>query len=435
MKVIGIIAEYNPFHLGHAYQLQKAHELFGEDTAIVAVMSGSFVQRGEPAIASKWTRAQAALQCGVDLVIEIPFTYACASAERFAQGAVGLLQATGIVTDLYFGSEFIDLSLLNILAGILSDESLPYTLLLKAGLKDGHSYAKARELALTAYLVAIGNSEIAEKCAALLKMPNTILALEYLIALKKSGSGIKPSVLLRYGAGYHDISMTNENASASAIRNTVTKSVVKGVFSVSQLAGQLAGKMPPESLSPLLSEWSNGIRPVLASDFIPETILALRSRTTAQLDGLAYMGDQVSHRLKNAVAGLRNCSKEDLPESFRALSDTKRYAGTRINRALISLLLGQTAADLASLSSPEYLRILGFSERGRYLLRLMKKTASLPQIDKASDFLEYGQNEKLSRMAELDLLSTDLWGLKAGYIYGDEYERSVIRIKGKVVIK
>lgn len=430
MKVIGIIAEYNPFHLGHAYQLQKAHELFGEDTAIVAVMSGSFVQRGEPAITGKWVRTQAALQCGVDLVIEIPFTFACASAERFALGAVSLLQATGIVTDLYFGSECIDLSLLTILAGILSEESLPYTLLLKANLKDGHSYAKARELALTSYLVTIGSSELAGKCGALLRMPNTILALEYLIALQKSGSRIKPSVLLRSGAGYHDISMASKNASASAIRNTVTKSVGKGVFSVSQLAGQLAGKMPSESLSPLLAEWSNGIRPVLAADFIPETILALRSHTTAQLDELAYMGDQVSHRLKNAVAGLRNCSKEDLPESFRALSDTKRYAGTRINRALISLLLGQTAADLASLSSPEYLRILGFSERGRYLLRLMKKTAVLPQIDKASDFLEYGQNEKLSRMAELDLLSTDLWGLKAGYIYGDEYERSVIRIKG-----
>ena len=435
MKVVGIVAEYNPFHLGHAYQIQKAHEIFGEDAAIAAVMSGNFVQRGEPAIASKWIRTQEALQCGVDLVIEIPFTFACASAERFAQGAISLLQATGIVTDLYFGSECIDLSLLTSLADILTEESLPFTLLLKANLKDGQSYAKARELALTTYLVTIGRSEMAEKCGALLKMPNTILALEYLIALKKSGSMIKPSVLLRSGAGYHDISLESENASASAIRNTVTKSCGRSVFSVSQLAGQLAGKMPPESLSLLLSEWSNGIRPVLAADFVPEIILSLRARTAAQLDELAYMGDRVSHRLKNAVTGLRTSSKEDLPVLFRTLAGTKRYAGTRINRALISLLLGHTAADLAALTSPEYLRILGFSERGRYLLRIMRKTACLPVIDKASDFLEYGQNDKLSRMAELDLLSTDLWGLKAGYIYGDEYERSVIRIKGKAVNK
>lgn len=434
MKVVGIIAEYNPFHLGHAYQIQKAHELFGEDAAIVAVMSGSFVQRGEPAITSKWIRTQAALQCGVDLVIELPFTFACASAERFAQGAVNILQSAGIVTDLYFGSECIDLSLLTALAEILNEESLPYTLLLKANLKDGQSYAKARELALTSYLVSVGRSESAEKCSTLLKKPNTILALEYLIALKKSRSVIKPSVLLRSGADYHDISLASENASASAIRNTVTKSCRRGVFSVSQLAGQLAGKMPSKSLSPILSEWSNGIRPVLAADFLPEIVLSLRARTTAQLDELAYMGDQVSHRLKNAVAGLRNSSKEELPELFRSLADTKRYAGTRINRAMISLLLGQTAVDLTELTSPEYLRILGFSERGRYLLRIMRKTASLPQIDKASDFLEYGHHEKLKRMAELDLLSTDLWGLKAGYIYGDEYERSVIRIKRKAVI-
>lgn len=435
MKVVGIIAEYNPFHFGHAYQIQKARELFGEDTAIVAVMSGSFVQRGEPAIAGKWVRTQAALTCGVDLVIEIPFTYACASAERFAQGAVGLLQATGIVTDLYFGSECIDLPFLSVLANILQEENPAYKALLKSSLKEGTSYAKARELALTAFLANEGRTESADKCASILKMPNTILALEYLIALEKSSSSIKPSVLKRSGAGFHDSCISSENASASSIRNTVTNTIISGIPGVSAIAGQLSGYMPDESLAALLSEWSNGIRPVLTSDFIPEAILALRTNTMSHLDTIAYMGDQVSHRLKNAVAGLRNCPKEDLPELFRSLSGTKRYAGTRINRALVSLLCGQTAADLAALTTPEYLRILGFSEKGRYLLRIMRKTASLPQIDKASDFLEYGQNEKLTRMAELDLISSDIWGLKAGYIYGEEYERSVIRIKGKAGIK
>jgi len=431
MKVVGIVAEYNPFHSGHAYQIRKARELFGEDTAIVVVMSGNFVQRGEPAIASKWIRTQSALICGVDLVIEIPFTFACASAERFAMGAIGLLQATGIVTDLYFGSECIDLSLLMYLAEILSKEDAGYKASLKNSLKDGNSYAKARELALTAYLISLGREDLAQECCIVLNMPNTILALEYCIALQKTGSAIKPSVLLREGAGYHDQSLSSLNASASSIRNTVTNARSKGFCDVSSLADQLSGKMPAEALSPILSEWSNGIMPVLASDFIPEIVLSLRSRTKLQLDGIAYMGDQVSHRLKNAVAGLRLSSKEELPELFRTLCDTKRYAGTRISRALISLLCGQSASDLSLLSAPEYLRILGFSDRGRYLLRIMKKTASLPQIDKASDFLEYGSYEKLTRMAELDLLSTDIWCLKAGYSYGDEYERPVIRIKAK----
>jgi len=431
MKVVGIIAEYNPFHSGHAYQIRKAREIFGEDAAIVAVMSGSFVQRGEPAISSKWVRTQAALNCGVDLVIEIPFTFACSSAERFALGAVGLLQATGIVTDLYFGSECIDLSLLTSLAEILSVEDPAYTVSLKSNLKDGNSYAKARELALTAYLLSLGRADLAQECCTVLNMPNTILALEYCIALQKTGSKIKPSVLLRAGAGYHDQNLSSLHASASSIRNTVTNARSVGFCDVSSLAGQLCGKMPAESLSPLLSEWSGKITPVLASDFLPEIILSLRSRTTPQLDEIAYMGDQVSHRLKNAVEGLRCSSKEDLPELFRALCDTKRYAGTRISRAMISLLCGQTAYDLSVLCAPEYLRILGFSDRGRYLLRIMRKTASLPQIDKASDFLEYGSNGKLTRMAELDLLSTDIWCLKAGYSYGDEYGRTVIHMKAK----
>jgi len=431
MKVVGIVAEYNPFHLGHAYQVKKVRELFGDDTAVIAVMSGCFVQRGEPAIASKWARTQAALNCGVDLVIEIPFTFACASAERFAYGAVSLLQATGIVSDLYFGSECDDLLLLQSIADVLYEEDPAFITQLKSNLQEGHSYAKARELALTVYLAESGRDDLAEKCRTILKMPNSILAVEYLIALKKTGSKIKPSVLLRAGAGYHDISLDSHNTSATAIRNTVTNARTGGVCNVSLLADQLAGKMPAQSLSVLLSEWSHGIRPVSASDFLPEIILTLRTDTLSRLDEIAYMGDQVSHRLKNAVAGLKSVSRDELPGSFRTLSDTRRYAGTRINRALVSLLCGQTISDLAFLSNPEYIRILGFTDRGRYMLRIMRKTSSLPQIDKASDFLEHGSNNKLTRMAELDLLSTNLWGLKAGYIYGDEYERTVIRIKGR----
>jgi predicted nucleotidyltransferase len=431
MKVVGIIAEYNPLHFGHTYQIQKARELYGPDTPIVAVMSGSFVQRGEPAIAGKWARTQAALSCGIDLVIEIPFTFACASAERFALGAVSLLEATGIITDLYFGSECEDLPLLSSLADILCEESPAFVSFLKENLKEGSSYAKARELALTACLSSEGQTELAEKCGAILKLPNTILAIEYLIALKKTRSEIIPSVLLRSGAGYHDSSLSGLHSSATAIRGAVADDMKSNTFRISNIAEQLAGKMPAGALAPILSEWSGGIRPVLFPDFIREAVLALRTRTLQQLDDSAYMGDQLSNRLKNAVAGLRNCSQDDLSTAFRDLAKTKRYAETRINRALISLLCGQTSDDLTALSSPEYLRILGFSERGRYLLRLMRKTATLPQIDKASDFLEYGANEKLIRMSELDIISSDIWSLKAGYAYGDEYERSVIRSKGR----
>lgn len=434
MKVIGIVTEYNPFHMGHAYQIRKAHEQFGEDAFIVTVMSGHFVQRGEPAIASKWIRTQSALRCGVDLVIELPFTFACSSADRFAHGAISLLNATGIVSDLYFGSECSDLSALSELSDALVEDNPSYVNKLRENLQNGQSYARARELALTSYLAENGRSTLANTCDILLKKPNSILALEYVTAIKKTGSSIKPSVLLRAGAGYHDDTLNGPIASATAIRsgiasvcNSVTNTDGTGHFSVSEIADLLAGKMPSAALAPILSEWSKGIRPVLPPDFLPEILQSLRGHTTAQLDSIAYMGDQVSRRLKNAVADLRVAPEDDLLAAFRGLSDTRRHAGTRISRSLISLLCGQTGLDLLELSSPEYLRILGFSKKGRYLLRLMRKTAALPLINKASDFLEHGQNAKLTRMSELDLLSSDLWGLKAGYSFGDEYERSVIQ--------
>lgn len=438
MKVIGIVAEYNPFHSGHAYQIMKAREQFGDDAMILAVMSGQFVQRGEPAIVSKWIRAQAALRCGADLVIEIPFTFACSSADRFAHGAISLLNAAGIVSDLYFGSESDDLSSMSDLADTLIEENPQFVDNLRDNLQNGQSYAKSRELALASYLAGACKPELAKACETLLNMPNSILAIEYLTELKKTGSSIKPSVLLRAGAGYHDdslhldfVSATGIRGCVSELRNNVTNTVGTGSFSVSSIAGKLAGKLPSASLSPMLSAWSEGIRPLFPTDFLPEILQLLRSRTTQQLDECAYMGDQVSRRLKNALANLRADPDNELLASFRGLSDSRRHAGTRISRALISLLCGQTGADLFELASPEYLRVLGFSEKGRYLLRLMRKSATLPIIDKASDFLEHGQNTRLKRMAELDLLSCDLWGLKAGYAYGDEFERSVIQIKEK----
>jgi predicted nucleotidyltransferase len=432
LKVVGIVAEYNPFHLGHAYQVQKAREQFGEDAIILAVMSGSFVQRGEPAIASKWIRTEEALRCGVDLVIEIPFTFACASADRFAHGAISLMNATGVVTDLYFGSECSDLSALIELSDTLIEDNPTFVAMLRENLQEGHSYARSREMALTSYLYGDGRLTLAKSCDTMLKMPNSILALEYVTALKKTGSTIKPSVLLRVGSGYHDDKIDHPFASATAIRTAIASSFSRVAqskasnFSVAAIADQLAGKMPAASLAPLLTEWSQGIQPVFPEDFLPEILLSLQSHTTSHLDSIAYMGDQVSRRLKNAVSDLRISPEDDLYQVFRGLSDTRRHAGTRISRSLISLMCGQTASDLRVLSSPEYIRILGFSKRGRYLLKIMRKTATLPRIDKASDFLEHGQNECMARMAELDLLSTNMWNLKAGYAYGAEYERSVI---------
>ncbi len=434
MKVVGIVAEYNPFHYGHAYQIAKAREKFGADTPIAVVMSGDFVQRGEPAITGKWNRTEAALRLGADLVIELPFTFACASADRFSYGAISLLNAAGIVTDLYFGSECTDLDFLRKVAQVTAEENPEYRALLKANLGEGMSYAGARESAITEYFRNTGETSDSKKAEELLKSPNTILAVEYLAALLKTKSRITPSVLERAGAAYHENSIHAPMASASAIRNTVTKSLSAGIPDASLLAESLAGRMPSAALSLMLSEYSRGIRPVLPADFLPEAVSLIRTRSEAELRGIAYMGDQLSRRLQNAAADLRVPPGISFSDAFHLACDTKRYAGTRVSRALMSLLAGQTARDLEMLQNPEYIRILGFSDKGRYLLKLMRKYKTLPLIDKASDFLEHGQNPALTRMAELDLITSDLRGMKAGYAYGHEFGQTVIRMKGPQII-
>ena len=431
MQVIGIIAEYNPFHNGHLYQIETARRTWGQDIYIVVVMSGNFVQRGEPAIASKWARAQSALVCGADLIIEIPFTFACASAERFASGAITLLTSTGIVTDLLFGSESSDLTLLQRIAKILHDKPASLESKIRAGLQEGMSYPAAREVALIEHLQDEGHPDLIGEASAALRAPNSILAIEYLIACQKSGSTITPQLLPRAGSGYHEKSLQTPLPSASAIRKAILNCLIDEKTSPARLANTLFGTMPAAALAPLLSEWSRGIRPVLPEHFATDSLLAIRSRSTEEIDNAAYMTDHVSGRIRNASAKLRVATETTLHQAFQEEVHTRRYAQTRINRALVSLQCGQTAADLIDLTTPEYLRILGFSKSGRYLLRKMKTSATLPMITKASDFLEQSSNKQFNRMAALDLLTTDLWNSKAGYPYADEYDRQVLSTKDR----
>lgn len=433
MRVVGIIAEYNPFHKGHEYQIRMAHEHFGPDAAILVVMSGYFVQRGEPALAGKWARAEAALRCGADLVLEIPFTFACASAERFAHGSVSMLNASGVVSDLYFGSECDDLAMMCCLADEYDEENPVYVASLREHLRSGQSYARARELAVSSLFLEVGKPELADASSKIMRLPNNILALEYLIALKSTSSSIAPAALQRAGAGYSDCSQDTEFSSATGIRKIIDetmndKNSKPTGGDIASLATALAGKIPDSSLAVLLSEWQSGIRPISADAFIGEQIMWLRAQTAEHLDSCAYMGDHLAQRLKNSVGRLRETTIDQLQSAFRDASDTRRFASTRINRALSSMLIGQTAKDLKKITVPEYLRVLGFSEKGRYILRLMRKAATLPIIDKASDFLQFSQNANLTRSAELDLISAEKWGLAAGLRYGDEFERSVIRL-------
>ena len=216
MNVIGIIAEYNPFHKGHAYQIEKIKREVQADYAIIA-MSGDFVQRGAPALVDKYCRAQMALSSGADLVLELPVLFASSSAEYFAKGGVSLLCHTGVVTHLGFGTENGQLSVFQKIAGVLLKEPELYADMLNVHLKNGFSFPNARAKALQAYFASTGDVSFPPVWETL-SLPNNILAIEYLKALAQLGSSIIPYPIKRQGNGYHDISREGSFCSAAAIR-------------------------------------------------------------------------------------------------------------------------------------------------------------------------------------------------------------------------
>lgn len=223
MKSLAIISEYNPCHKGHAYQIEKARELSGSDI-IIALMSGNFVQRGIPAVFDKYTRAGLAVLSGADIVIELPTVYATSSAEGFAYYAVDILNRLNTVDYISFGMENDNLSIINEIAKILSDEPENYRILLKKYMSKGFSAPLSREYALSEYLSNTGFRNI-------LGMPNNILALEYIKALHKTASAITPVPVKRIGNGYNDAIATTPYPSATSIRNMYKNNDTEGIKS------------------------------------------------------------------------------------------------------------------------------------------------------------------------------------------------------------
>jgi len=427
MKTVGIIAEYNPFHNGHAYQLAEVRRAFGEDAAVVVAMSGDFTQRGEPAIADKWVRAEAALRCGVDLVLEIPFAYACASAERFASGGVALLAATGVCGRLAFGSESGSLDALLPLADMLAREPDAFRTLLRERLDEGLSFPAARQAALAAYLSAEG----LPGDASLLSRPNDILAVEYLKAIRRQGGRAPaPFAVRRAGAGFHDPQVpdaapgrTPVVASATALRAAFLRPLAGDGSTAIDRTGlarafeAVRRAMPPASAGALLEAAFAGTAPMEPESLAPLLVSLLRTHPADRLDRIASMGEGLSRRLQDAAAALDREPREPGAGLYATLLEkaaTRRFPATRISRALAALAVGLTEDDLVSFDAaggPRYLRVLGFTKKGRYLLKRMRDSATLPLFTKASDFLEHGGDGTLQRMAALDLAAADVRAL------------------------
>jgi predicted nucleotidyltransferase len=426
MKIIGIIAEYNPMHQGHAYQIQAARQLTGSDSAVCVVMSGCFTQRGEPALTDKWSRTRMALGTGADLVLELPFAYACASAERFADGGVRTLQATGLKSTLVFGSESGDLTLLQQLADQLVPETPEYRQHLHRHLDSGVSFPAARRQALA-------DLDGHDLRACLLDQPNNILAVEYLKAIRRlPDCRLTPLTIRRSGQGYHDDQLPDEPdicPSASAIRRAVySRTRTCTPVDLAGLLQDLASAMPPGALAELMTRIQSGPGPLFADDLAVPILTLLRRAADQDLDQIAGMGEGLSRRLK-ACAARPGSLKAHRLEQLLLDSSTRRFTRTRIQRALIALLAGERQTDLDRFDcagGPQYLRVLGFNRRGRYLLKLMRHLAERPIITRASDFLEYSDQPDLQRMAQLDLTAADIWQLAAGQSCGLDFDRPVI---------
>ena len=367
MPVIGIIAEYNPFHLGHAYQIQAARRAIGADSAVIAVMSGNFVQRGEAALLPKHARAEAAVRCGADLVLELPTAWAAATAEVFARGGVSLLAETGVVTHLCFGSECGDLERLERLAGCL--EGRAYQAGLRLFLDRGMTFAAARQAAVRALLGDAADS---------LSQPNDNLAVEYLRAIRTLGAGLTPLAVQRVGAA-HDSDEAGEGfASASAIRRRI-------------LAGEPWERLvPPESAAVLRREMDAGRAPVSAAAC--ERLILARLRAMGEEDFRPYDGgnEGLYHRFYAAVR--RAAALEELLE----LAKTKRYTLARLRRLALAAWLGLEPPG----GTPPVLRVLSANSRGCGLLKEMKLRAALPVLTKPGDVRRLGGAAEQSLAAE-----------------------------------
>ncbi len=404
MKHIGIIAEYNPFHNGHAYQLDKVKALYPEKKIII-IMSGNFVQRGEPAIYNKYLRAQCALYNQADVVFELPLLFATASAEYFAQSAVSALHKLGVVDTLCFGAETDNLSLLETIAQILTDEPDSYKTILHQALRNGNSFPKARMLALQA---VITDAEIEN----ILQQPNNILAIEYLKAIRHCKAEIRPVIIKRIGSGYHDNSTTSIFSSATAIRNATRQNQTT-----------LDKLMPKNSLD--LLQQSNHAKPLYLSDFYESIQYALwREHTNLE----TYL--DVSDDMANALRSIMNYPKT-LDELVSVLS-SKQYTITRIQRALFHILLNMKYVDMTYAKNNEYisyLRLLGFKRNSSSILKDVKEMSSIPIINKVADAKSILSADALPLFTK-EIHQNDLYRQiffnKYGIQTPSEYEHSVI---------
>ena len=396
---VGIVAEYNPFHLGHQLHIQKARELSGAD-AVVVTLSSSFVQRGEPAMLDKWTRAAAALACGADLVLELPAVFSSHNAGTFAGAAIDILGASGVVSSISFGVESTDWDMHKVIS-ILIEEPEPFKASLKKYLEKGYSFVEARSKAV---------DDIIPGSAEQLRGSNNTLAISYMMGIRRRGWDMTPVPVLREGSRYNDGELS-AISSAAAVRAAVSRGQTE----------EALAHTPPESAAIITKAIEEG-RACTGTSRLWTMLRAVLLRTDAdELAEFAEISEGIEYRLKSAALTAKSF------EEWTDACTSKRYPAGRVRRSGIHILLGLRHWENRAMQrlGPAYIRPLAMNETGRKLLREMKTSAKLPVITKcgaASSVSDYAR-----RVMDYELRGAELWEelVQCGR-FGTEHSQKII---------
>ena len=412
-KVLGIIAEYNPFHNGHLYHLKSSKKLTQTDYT-VAIISGNFTQRGSTSIIDKWSKTKMALENGIDLVIELPVLYSISSAENFADGAIKILNSLGIIDYLSFGSETSDIDILKNISEILYNEPIDYKKLLTKELDKGLSFPKARENALLGYIKSSSNNikfDI-EKYTNIISSPNNILGIEYLKALKKYQSNIKPICIERTGTNYNSTDISTKNSIANnSICNDLT-----AIGSATAIRGLIKSKnyetikdlVPSSSYSLLMACLNDGYIVPDLNIFEKEIFYILRKMSVEEIASLPDVSEGLEFSIKKAANSCNNI------DDFLNIVKSKRYTVTRLQRILLYALLNISKKDIELSKKIEkpYVRILGFNENGKRLVsQIALNHPEITLITSVKKFIDSNSNKDLQIMFDKDIFATDVYSL------------------------
>ena len=395
MKLLGLIVEYNPFHNGHLYHLKKSKEITNS-THTIAVMSGHFLQRGEPALFDKYTRSEMAVKNGVDLVVELPVIFSCQSAEYFSGGAIKLLNSLNIVDNICFGSEEGNIETLYKISQILVKEPYEFKNYLKKYLDNGLLFAKARSNALFDYInnnkiIDINNEDLYN----ILNSSNIILGIEYIKSILKLKSSIKPHTITRIKSSYNSENIESEICSATAIRKNLKEnndiSFLKDV-------------VPKDTFLTIKNKIDNNFYPVFDENFYDELSFTVL-RDYKNLDKYFEVNEGIENKI------YQNIFKYDNLNDFILSLKSKRYTLTKIKRTLNNILLGIYKDDfeiIKNIDTLPYVRVLAFNDKGREIIKAIKENSDIKIINKFSD-ISYNDDLIFNTMINYDIKATNIY--------------------------